>query len=253
MGYADRAQKGRENAAGFKPPEGDYQARFSVWEYGKSKAGNAKVTIQAKPTAAPTPAILAEMKEKNRKIKIGFTLSVDFQMDAFLAFLEDAGADLSRCRDEASDPTHQDLRDILEAMEARPPLMDLTVSYPTKVNPQYPNSYNVRITKVEKVLTGAATAPQVPGAPAAPPPPPAAPAPVGVTLEALLGNGWTMEAVAASPEYRHLVPVAPPPPPPAPAYTPPAGYAPPAPPAPAVAAPPAPPAPPAGAPARPWA
>jgi len=62
-------------------------------------------------------------------------------------------------------------------------------------------------------------APAQPASPVAIPAPPAAipapPAPTGITHAALIGNGWSPEQIASSPEYGHLKPVvaAPPAPP----------------------------------------
>lgn len=243
MSYAERAKTARQNQ-GFRPPEGAYAGRFRGWEFKRSNEGNPQFILDWKVLQGPNPETTARFQASQKMgLRQRFVLSVDFQFDAFLVLLEDMGADLSAIRSTAEDPEYVDFRALLDRVEKRPPDAELAVTYPKKVNPQYPNSYNLSVKKVEKVLEGQpAVAPVAPTAPVAPAPAPAAPAAPALTRESMLAAGWTDETLRANPQYAHLA---------APALVVEAVPVPPAPPAPV--APSAPPAPPAPAPAgRKW-
>lgn len=148
MSYADRAKEARANQ-GFRPPEGDWKLRFKGAKFERSKkSGNAMISAEFKPMAGPDPVVCQRMKDKDRKLKKRWVMSVDFQFDDLLLFLEELGADLSRCRPLSEDPDFIDLREILDAAEKFSPDCTGTVTH-QKDNPQY---YNLRLKDVEPVL-----------------------------------------------------------------------------------------------------
>jgi len=224
--YADLAKSHREEKK-FKMPEGDYLTLFKGHKYEISKKGKGSpmISLEFKPLEAPTAEDLAKLQKKNRMIITRFIFSPNtpWGIGDLVVFLEDIGADLSKCRPLDKDPEMLDLRAWLDAAELQPPKVKLNVTHQAG-----PGSYyNVTILECAKVwgppaaaTTVDTTAFTVAATEAAKLAETADPvvetatetvkqqAAAGPTYEAMIAAGWTDETLAANPQYAHLVPVA---------------------------------------------
>ena len=167
--YADRSRQAREDRM-FRFGAGEYIGRFKDWKFKKSKKNNDMFELEFKVIQAPTPEILEKARLKDRKIIARFTMSVDFQFDNFLNFLEDLGADLSQCRPQAQDPQFMDFRAILDELERLSPDLKMELK-PQQDDPRY---YDVYFRDVQEILRGAPAGAQTPAEPNAAPAAPAA-------------------------------------------------------------------------------
>lgn len=173
MGFKDRLAKARKESAdvkkGFMWEEGDYEAKFKDWSFGKSQNGDDMFTLKFKVSDAPTDEMFDLIEEKDKRIEMKLLPRVGFQLDKVLDFVDGSGCDIDECDED--DKTFKDIKSLLSKIEDKAPKVKL---YASRAKDK--KNTNWSFSEIEQVFTPKPEAPDF-------------------TRAELIDGGWTDEAI----------------------------------------------------------